>query len=73
MKKYICDYCGKEVYESSLTTLVVNRFSVDLCTKCRLHLEHSRNDAISKADVEFMRSMTHLPIGLSGTNREELK
>ena len=63
MKQFFCDCCGKQVYETSLTTLVVNGYSVDLCSKCELHLKHSRDDAINKADVEFMKTMKHSPLG----------
>lgn len=63
MKQCFCDNCGKQVNEKSLRGANINKYEVDLCEKCHLHFKHTLEDAMRKAEVEFMKTMEHQPIG----------
>lgn len=62
MKQCFCDCCGKQCHEQELATEPVGKYEVDLCNKCYAHYKHTRNDAINKANEEFLKSMKHQPL-----------
>lgn len=63
MKQFFCDCCGKQTIESGITNMNVNNHKVDLCYKCQARLISKIKDATSKAEVEFMKTMKHQPLG----------
>lgn len=63
MKQFFCDCCGKQTSESEITSMNVNNYKVDLCYKCQATLISKIEDATNKAEVEFMQTMKHQPLG----------
>lgn len=63
MKQFFCDCCGKQTNESDLDSLYVNGYEVDLCSKCHEILGDKIDLERRKAEVKFMQTMKHQPLG----------